>query len=316
MIATNLPVSYADILSAAQLLEGIAHRTPVMTSRQADEKAGARVFFKCENFQRGGTFKFRGAYNAISRLDDERKRKGLVAFSSGNHGQAVALTARMLGITATVLMPGDAPQAKLAATREYGAEVILYDRNRDDREALASRLIEERGATLIPPFDHPDIIAGQGTAAKELLEEVGPLDSMFVCIGGGGLLSGSVLAVEQLAPTCKVIGVEPQAANRAQRSLRSGEIVSIPPPETIADGSRTQRIGELAFPILRAGVHAFVTVSDDQLREQMRFFAQRMKIVVEPTGCLAAAAVLNRVFDGAGARIGVLLSGGNVDAFS
>lgn len=313
MIATNLPVSYADILSAARTLEGIAHRTPVMTSRQADARAGARVFFKCENFQRGGTFKFRGAYNAISRLDDERKRKGVVTFSSGNHGQAVALTARILGIAAIVVMPGDAPQAKIAATREYGAEVIFYNRVGEDRAAIASRLVEERGATLIPPFDHRDIIAGQGTAAKELLEDVGPLDFLFACVGGGGLLSGSVLAAAELAPTCKVIGVEPQAANRAQRSLRSGEIVTIAPPETIADGARTQRIGDLTFPILRAGVHDIVTVSDEQLRDQMRFFAERMKIIVEPTGSLAAAAVLNRIIDSAGPRIGVLISGGNVD---
>jgi threonine dehydratase len=312
-IATNLPVAYADIVSAAQSLEGSAHRTPVMTSRQADETARASVFFKCENFQRGGAFKFRGAYNAISRLNAEQKRKGVIAYSSGNHAQAVALTARMLGITATIVMPSDAPKAKLAATREYGAEVILYDRKREDREALAARLVEERGATLIPPFDHRDVIAGQGTAVKELLEEVGPLDYLFVPVGGGGLLAGSALAAAELAPSCTVIGVEPAAGNDAQRSLRSGEIVSIPTPDTIADGARTQRIGNLTFPILRAHVRDIVTVSDEQLRDQMRFFAERMKIVVEPTGCLAAAAVLNRIVESAGPRIGVLVSGGNVD---
>jgi threo-3-hydroxy-L-aspartate ammonia-lyase len=306
-------VTYRDILSAARVLDGVAHRTLVMTSRQADEAAHARVFFKCENFQRAGAFKFRGAYNAISRLDDARKRKGVIAFSSGNHAQAVALTARIFGITATIVMPSDAPQTKLAATREYGAEVVLYDRAQEDREVLTSRLVRERGLTLIPPYDHRDIIAGQGTAAKELFDEVGPLDFLFVCVGGGGLISGSALAAAQLSPACAVIGVEPEAGNDAQRSLRSGEIVTISLPETIADGARTQRIGTLVFPILRAHVRDILTVSDDQLREQMHFFAERMKIIVEPTGCLAAAAVLNRVLDLTGAKIGVIVSGGNVD---
>ncbi len=309
----DLPVTYADVARAARTLSGVAHRTPVLTSRHADEMARARVFFKCENFQRVGAFKFRGAYNAISNLDDAQRAAGVVAFSSGNHAQAIALAARMLGVAATVVMPEDAPALKLAATREYGAAIVLYDRNRQDREAVASALVGERGLTLIPPYDNRDVIAGQGTAAKELIDEVGPLDFLFVCVGGGGLLSGSALAAAELSPTCAVIGVEPEAGNDAQQSFRSGSIVHIRVPDTIADGARTQYIGKLVLPILRALVRDIVTVSDDQLRAQMRFFAERMKIVVEPTGCLAAAAVLDRVVDVAGARVGVIVSGGNVD---
>jgi threonine dehydratase len=294
-------------------LQGIAHRTPVLRSRQANARAGADVFFKCENFQRVGAFKFRGAYYAISRFDEAQKRRGVVAFSSGNHAQAIALAGKLHGVPATVVMPSDAVPAKLAATRAYGAEVILYDRLREERESVTSKLVTERGLTLIPPFDHPDVIAGQGTAAKELLEEVGPLDFLFVCVGGGGLLAGSAIAAAELSPGCTVIGVEPETGNDAQRSLRSGEIVHIPVPQTIADGARTQHIGTFVFPILRAHVRDIVTVTDDQLRAQMRFFFERMKIVVEPTGCLGAAAVLDRVVDVAGARVGVIVSGGNAD---
>lgn len=313
MVETRLPVSYDDIERAAHTLSGVAHGTPVLTSRQADELANARVFFKCENFQRVGAFKFRGAYNAISRLDASQKAAGVVAFSSGNHAQAIALAAQMLGVPVTVVMPADAPALKLAATRGYGAEVVLYDRETEDREEVASRLVGERGMTLIPPYDHRDVIAGQGTAAKELIEEVGPLDYLFVCVGGGGLISGSAIAAARLSPACAVIGVEPEAGNDAQQSFRSGHIVHIPVPDTIADGARTQHIGKLVLPIIQAYVRDMLTVSDNQLRAQMRFFVERMKIVVEPTGCLAAAAVLDRLVDAPAARVGVIVSGGNVD---
>ncbi|HEX2531010.1 MAG TPA: threo-3-hydroxy-L-aspartate ammonia-lyase [Burkholderiaceae bacterium] len=312
---SNMPlvVSYADVADAAQRLAGVAHRTPVLTSRQADEQARAQLFFKCENFQRVGAFKFRGAYNAISCLNEAQKRRGVLAFSSGNHAQAIALAARLLGVKATLVMPHDAPAMKLAATRGYGAEIVLYRRGQEDREAVAGRLAEQRGLALIPPYDHRDVIAGQGTAARELFEEVGPLDYLFVCVGGGGLISGSAIAAAQLSPGCLVIGVEPEAGNDAQQSLRNGRIVEIALPDTIADGAQTQHVGKLVLPILQAHVKDIVTVSDDQLRAQMRFFAERMKIIVEPTGCLAAAAVMHRIVDVTGARVGILVSGGNVD---
>jgi threonine dehydratase len=306
-------IDYPDVTAAAQALHGVARRTPVLTSRQADAISGARLYFKCENFQRGGAFKFRGAYNALSRFDAGQRRHGAVAFSSGNHAQAVALAAQLLEMPAVIVMPGDAASAKLAATREYGAEVVLYDRYTEDRTAIAERLVNERGATLVPPFDHPDVIAGQGTVAKELFEATGPLDYLFVCVGGGGLLAGCSIAAAELSPGCKVIGVEPEAGNDAQQSLRSGAIVRIAVPQTIADGAQTPAVGELTFPIMQRLVSDIVTVSDDQLRAQMRFFAERMKIVVEPTGCLAAAAVMNRVIDVRGLRVGVVVSGGNVD---
>ncbi|GAC1528246.1 MAG: threo-3-hydroxy-L-aspartate ammonia-lyase [Collimonas sp.] len=316
MAATDfaaLAVTYQDIVAAAKRLEGVARQTPVLTSGQADRQADASVFFKCENFQRVGAFKFRGAYNAISCLSEEQKQRGVVAFSSGNHAQGMALAARMLGVHATIVMPGNAPAMKLAATREYGAEIILYDREREDREVIAARLSEERGCAVIPAYDHPDVIAGQGTAAKELFEAVGPLDYLFVCTGGGGLLSGCAIAAAHLSPGCIVIGVEPEAGNDAQQSLRSGNIVHIPVPDTIADGAQTQHVGKLVLPILQAYVKDIVTVSDDQLRTQMRFFAERMKIVVEPAGCLAAAAVMHRALVFSGAKVGVIVSGGNVD---
>lgn len=314
MASTPLAVTYDDIAAAAQRLAGVAHRTPVLTSHQADTHAGAQVFFKCENFQRIGAFKFRGAYNAISQLSDAQKRKGVVAFSSGNHAQAVALSARLLGVQAVIVMPHDAPAMKLAATRGYGAEVVIYHREREDRELVAGKIVAERGLSLIPPFDYAPVIAGQGTATKELIEEVGPLDYLFVCVGGGGLISGSAIAAAHLSPDCNVIGVEPEAGNDAQQSLRSGGIVHIPLPNTIADGAQTQQIGKLVLPIMQAHVKDIVTVSDDLLRKQMRFFAERMKIVVEPTGCLGAAAVMNRIVDLKSARVGVVVSGGNVDA--
>ncbi len=306
-------VNYADVVAAAAAISGVATRTPVLTSRYVDESVGARVFFKCENFQRVGAFKFRGAYNALSRFSEEQRRRGVVAFSSGNHAQAVALAARLLGMPATIVMPIDAPSAKLAATRAYGAEVITYERINEDREAIASRLIAERGGTLIPPYDHVHVIAGQGTAAKELIEEVGDLDYLFVCVGGGGLISGCALAASELSPGCKIIGVEPEAGNDAQQSLRTGKIVRIAVPHTIADGAQTPALGKLTFPIMQRLVSDMVTVTDEQLRAQMRLFAMRMKIIVEPTGCLAAAAVLNRIVAITGKRVGVLVSGGNAD---
>jgi threonine dehydratase len=313
MTITQLAVTFDDVQRAAERLAGVAHKTPVLTSRQADELAGAQLFFKCENFQRVGAFKFRGAYNAISCLSQEQRAKGVVAFSSGNHAQGMALAARMLGVKVTIVMPTDAPAMKLAATRGYGAEVILYDRKLEDREAIAARLAAERGSSVIPAYDHRDVIAGQGTAAKELFEEVGPLDFLFVPTGGGGLLSGSAISAAALAPQCQVFGVEPEAGNDAQRSFRSGEIVHIPVPDTIADGAQTQHIGKLVLPILQACVKDILTVNDDQLRTQMRFFVERMKMVVEPAGSLGAAAALHRLVDLRGKRVGIIVSGGNVD---
>ncbi len=311
----HLP-TFADVVAAAARLEGHAHRTPVLRSATADARWGAQFFFKCENFQRMGAFKFRGAFNALSKFDADQRRAGAIAFSSGNHAQAVALSARLLGMPALIVMPQDAPAAKLAATRGYGAEVVLYDRFTEDREVLTQRLAAERGMTLIPPYDHPDVIAGQGTAAKELIEEAGPLDYLYVCVGGGGLVSGSALAARVLAPQCKVVGVEPEAGNDAQQSLRAGRIVHIETPRTIADGAQTQHLGQYTFAIIRRDVHDIATVSDAQLVDAMRFFAERMKMVVEPTGCLGfAAACAASQSDAAlkGARVGVILSGGNVD---
>ena len=308
-----LAVSYADVEHAARVLNGISHHTPVMTSRQADQITQASLFFKCENFQRVGAFKFRGAYYAMSKLNSEQKKRGVIAFSSGNHAQAVALAGRLLNVATCIVMPHDAPAMKVAATRDYGAQVLIYQRGVEDREVVAARIVEERGLTLIPPFDHPDVIAGQGTAAKELIEEVGTLDYLLVCTGGGGLLSGCATAAAHLTPHCKIIGVEPEAGNDVQQSLRTGKRVHIDVPATIADGAQTQQVGKLTFPILQAYVTDIVTVSDLQLCAQMRFFAERMKIMVEPTGCLAAAAVMNKVLDVSGARVGIIVSGGNVD---
>ena len=309
----QLAVTYADVAHAAQVLNGIAHRTPVMRSRQADQIAQASLFFKCENFQRVGAFKFRGAYYAISKLSDEQKKRGVIAFSSGNHAQAVALAGAMLNVATCIVMPHDAPAMKVAATREYGGQVVIYQRGVEDREVVAARIVEQRGLALIPPYDHPDVIAGQGTAAKELIDEVGMLDYLLVCTGGGGLLAGCATAAAHLSPQCKIIGVEPEAGNDVQQSMRTGQRVQIAVPATIADGAQTQQVGRLTFPILQALVSEIVTVTDLQLCKQMRFFAERMKIVVEPTGCLAAAAVMEHIVDLRGARVGVIVSGGNVD---
>ena len=312
MNSPTLP-TYDDVAAAAARLEGHAHRTPVMTSRTIDDALGAQVFFKCENLQRMGAFKFRGAFNALSRFDAEQRRHGVVAFSSGNHAQAVALSARILGIPATIVMPQDAPAAKMAATRGYGGNVVTYDRYTEDREQIGRELAEKHGLTLVPPYDHPDVIAGQGTAAKELFDEVGPLDAVFTPLGGGGLLSGTALATRALSPHAKLYGVEPEAGNDAQQSFRSGTIVHIDTPRTIADGAQTQHLGNLTFPILRRDVDDILTATDAELVDCMRFFATRMKIVVEPTGCLSFAAVRRMKDALQGKRVGVVISGGNVD---
>lgn len=304
---------FTDVLAAAERLRGHAHRTPVLRSATADARSGAALHFKCENFQRMGAFKFRGAFNAIACLAPAQRAAGVIAFSSGNHAQAIALAARLQSVRATIVMPSDAPAAKMAATLEYGAEVIRYDRFTEDREALTCRLADERGLTLIPPYDHPDVIAGQGTAALELFEEAGALDALFVCLGGGGLLSGCALAAAERSPDCAVYGVEPEAGDDGRQSLRVGRIVTIAVPKTIADGAMTTHLGELTYPIIRRHVRDILTVSDAQLIETLRFFAERMKMVVEPTGCLAAAAAFAAAPAWRGRRVGILVSGGNVD---
>jgi threo-3-hydroxy-L-aspartate ammonia-lyase len=305
--------TYDDVAAAARRLQGQAHRTPVLRSSTADRLLNAQVYFKCENLQRMGAFKFRGAFNALSKFTPAQRAAGVIAFSSGNHAQAIALSARLLGIPATILMPLDAPQAKIDATRGYGGEVVLFDRYTQDREALTARLATERGLTVIPPYDHPDVLAGQGTAARELFEEAGPLDVLLVPLGGGGLLSGSALSTRALAPECKLYGVEPEAGNDGQQSFRKGEIVHIETPKTLADGAQTQHLGQLTFAIIRRDVDDILTATDAQLVEAMRFFAERMKMVVEPTGCLAFAAACHAGLALEGKRVGVILSGGNVD---
>ncbi|KWH22436.1 threo-3-hydroxy-L-aspartate ammonia-lyase [Burkholderia multivorans] len=315
----SLPLpSFDDVAAAAARIAGHAHRTPVMTSRTVDDALGAQVFFKCENLQRMGAFKFRGAFNALSRFDAEQRRRGVVAFSSGNHAQAIALSARMLGIPATIVMPQDAPAAKIAATRGYGGTVVTYDRYTEDREQIGRELAERDGLTLIPPYDHPDVIAGQGTAAMELFDEVGPLDAVFTPLGGGGLLSGTALATRTLSPNARLYGVEPEAGNDGQQSFRSGAIVHIDTPRTIADGAQTQHLGNITFPIIRRDVDDILTATDDELVDCMRLFAARMKIVVEPTGCLSFAGARRMKDELKGKRVGIVISGGNVDldAFS
>lgn len=304
-------VRFEDIAAAARRIAGHAHRTPVLRSRTANERIGAELFFKCENFQRVGAFKFRGAFNALSQFDAEQRRAGVVSFSSGNHAQAIALAAQLLGIPATIVMPRDAPALKVSATRGYGAEIVLYDRYTEDREAIGRELARQRGLTLVPPYDHPHVIAGQGTAALELFDETGPLDALFVCLGGGGLLSGSAIVARELAPACKIYGAEPAAGNDGSQSLRAGRIIRIATPETIADGAQNQSLGQLTFPIIQRLADDIIEVSDAELVESMRFFAERMKIIVEPTGCLAFAAAQKK--RPAAARIGVIVSGGNID---
>ena len=305
--------TFDDVRSAAQRLNGHAHRTPVLRSATLELRLGAQLFFKCENFQRMGAFKFRGAFNALSRLTPEQRRAGVVAYSSGNHAQAVALSAQILGLSATLVMPHDASPAKLAATQGYGATVVGYDRYTEDAMAIARELAAREGRTFIPPFDHADVLCGQGTAALELFEAVGELDVLLVCLGGGGLLSGSALAARALSPRCQVYGVEPEAGNDVQQSFRRGERVRIPTPRTIADGAQTPLVGELTFEIIRRHVDDILTVTDDQLVEAMRFYAERMKMVVEPTGCLSLAAACHAGLDLQGRRVGIVISGGNVD---
>ncbi|MBH9330766.1 threo-3-hydroxy-L-aspartate ammonia-lyase [Pseudomonas aeruginosa] len=308
----DLP-TYDDVSAAAARIAGHATRPPVMSSRTLDEELGAEVFFKCENLQRMGAFKFRGAFNALSRFSAEQRAAGVVAFSSGNHAQAIALSARLLGIPATIVMPADAPAVKIEATRGYGGQVVLYDRYTEDREQIGRDLAQRHGLTLIPPYDHPDVLAGQGTAAKELFEEVGPLDAFFAPLGGGGLLSGCALAIRALAPACRIYGGEPEAGNDGQRSLRSGAIVHIDTPQTLADGAQTQHLGNLTFPLIQRNVDDILTASDAELVDGMRFLAARMKLLVEPTGCLGLAAARQRKDELRGKRVGILLSGGNVD---
>jgi threonine dehydratase len=306
------PVTFEDVVAAHERIRAHAVRTPVLSSAAIDERTGARVFFKCENLQNMGAFKFRGAYNALSQLGDQEKKRGVLAFSSGNHAQAVALAGKMLGIQATIVMPEDAPKVKLEGTRSHGAEIVLY-RKGQDREQISRKLCEERGLALIPPFDHPHIVAGQGTAAKELFEETGPLDYLLVPCGGGGLLSGSALAARRLSRGCKVIGVEPAAGDDGGRSFREKRLVKIPVPETIADGAKTQSLGEVTLPLILQNVDDMLAVSDDELLRAMFYLWEKLRTVVEPTGALGACALFERKLSAAGKRVGVLLSGGNVD---
>jgi threonine dehydratase len=327
--AGDLSAIIARMLEARAMLEGVVHRTPVMTSQALDEESGCRVFLKCENLQRMGAFKFRGAYHTITRLPAEQRARGVVAYSSGNHAQAVALVSRLHGIPATIVMPSTAPATKIAATRGYGAEVVFYDQVGEEREALATRLARERGATLIPPFDHPDIIAGAGTAALELFEETGPLDALIVPVGGGGLISGSGLAARHASPGCAVMGVEPEAGPDAMASLQLGRLMRRKVGETIADGARTPQLSPLTFDVIRQTVMGITVVPDSALIEAMRFVFERMKLIVEPTGVLGLAAFRMQragVSDASGQgkgwpeahgdtrpRIGIMISGGNVD---
>jgi len=309
----SLAISYADVAAAAERLAGHAHRTPTLTSRTVDERTGAKVFFKCENLQRIGAFKFRGAFNALSQLAPAERERGVLSFSSGNHAQAVALSGKMLGIRVTIVMPSDAPAVKIEATRGYGAEVVLNDKRKETREDVAERIVRERGLTMIPPFDDPRIMAGQGTAAKELIEDAGKLDYLFVPVSGGGLISGCAVAAAHLSPGCKVIGVEPEAGDDATRSFRTKTLQTCYNPETIADGARTHQLGNLTFPLILRYVSDMATVSDAEIVRAMLYLWERMKIIVEPTGALGAAGLFERGLPVAGKKVGVILSGGNVD---
>ncbi len=315
--APALPVNHGDIAAAAARLEGKAHRTPVLSSRTVNERCGAKVYFKCENFQRMGAFKFRGAYNALAQLTPEQKRSGVLTYSSGNHAQAVALAGSLLGVNTVIVMPLDAPQVKLEATRGYGAEVITYDPKKASREELAAQIARERGMSVIPPYNDARVVAGQGTAAKELIEETGPLDYLLVPCGGGGLLSGCAVAASHWSPGCKVIGVEPEAGDDATRSFHSKTLQTCHNPDTIADGARTPSLGSITFPLVLHYVEDMLTVSDAELLRSMFWIWERMKIVIEPTGALAAAALLEGKLaaghDFKGRRIGVVISGGNAD---
>jgi threo-3-hydroxy-L-aspartate ammonia-lyase len=312
-MSATLAIQFSDVQAAAERLRGVAHRTPIHTSRTLDLRSGHRLFLKCESFQRSGSFKFRGAYNAISRLSAAEQARGVVAFSSGNHAQGMALAAQLLGVPAVICMPDDAPAVKLAATRAYGAEVIIYERATTDREAFAGQVAAERGLTLIPPYDHPHIIAGQGTAALELLEEVPDLDALVAPVGGGGLIGGCATAAKGLQPALRIFGVEPVGADDVRRSLVRGERVTIAPPTTIADGVRTTAPGVLTFPIMQRYVEQILVVDDAHILETLRTLMLRLKLVIEPTGAVGLAAVLAGLLPAECRRVGVVLSGGNVD---
>ncbi|HKQ28194.1 MAG TPA: threo-3-hydroxy-L-aspartate ammonia-lyase [Burkholderiales bacterium] len=305
-------VTYEDVAAAHERIKPQAKRTPIMSSRQIDELTGGKVFFKCENLQRMGAFKFRGAFNALSQLSAEEKRRGVLAFSSGNHAQAIALAGKLLGISTVIVMPANAPKVKLEATRGYNGEVVLYEQG-ENREAVSAKLAKERSLVLIPPFDHPHIIAGQGTAAKELIEDAGPLDALLVPCGGAGLLSGCAIAARHLSPDCRVVGVEPAAGDDATRSFKEKKLVKIEVPDTIADGARTTSLGNITFPLVLRYVNEMLTVNDAELLRAMFWLWERMKLVVEPTGALAACALLEEKIDVKGLKVGVILSGGNVD---
>src|SRR3954471_14461767 len=312
-VALEPAISFADVQAAAERLRGVVHRTPVLTSRTLDTMTGAQVFLKAEPFQRIGAFKFRGAYNAISALEPEIRGRGVVTNSSGNHAQAVALSAQIFGIPATIVMPTDAPPAKIAATRGYGAEIVFYDRYKEDRAAIAARVAAELGATMIPPYDHPLVMAGNGTTALELLEEAGELDLLLVCLGGGGLLSGCATAVKALSPGIEIWGVEPAAGDDWAQSYAKGERVKLEEvPRTIADGQQTEAPGHLTWATARPLVRGIATVSDDQIRDAMRFLFERVKLVTEPSGASALAALMSGVVDGRDKRVGVTISGGNI----
>jgi len=307
-----MEVNFDDVARAHERIKAEAHRTPVLTSSTVDALTGATAFFKPENLQRMGAFKFRGAYNALSQLSADEKKRGVVAFSSGNHAQAVALAGKLLGIPRIIVMPADAPKVKVAATKAYGAEVVLYEKHQN-REELAKQISSERGLTVIPPYNHPHIVAGQGTAAKELIEDAGPLDILLVPCGGGGLLSGCAIASKHLSPKCRVIGVEPAAGDDATRSFKTKTLQKVKDPDTIADGARTPSLGTVTYPLVMHYVDDMLTVTDTELLKWMFFLWERMKIVVEPTGALAAAALLEKKIDAKGKRVGVVLSGGNAD---
>jgi threonine dehydratase len=308
-----LDPTFSDIERAARRIQGVAHRTPVVTSRSADERTGARLFFKCENLQRAGAFKFRGAYNALSSLSPDERRRGVVAFSSGNHAQAVALAGQLLDTPRVIVMPRDAPAVKRAAAEGYGAEIVLYDRDRDDREAIGRRLAQERGLALIPPYDHPQVVAGQGTAALELFDEVGPLDVLLVPCGGGGLLAGTALSAAAKSPGCRVIGVEPSTGDDATRSFQTKQLQHVHNPSTVADGARTASMSEMTFRLMLQHVAGMTTVDDRPLLDAMFYLWERLKLLVEPTGALGAAAAFENKVSISGSRVGIVLTGGNVD---
>ena len=311
-LTKNLAVTYRDIATAAENGYGVVHRTPVLTSTTVNQKTDSQVFFKCENFQRTGSFKFRGAYNSLYQLSSNQKQQGVIAFSSGNHAQALALAGKLLNIPRTIVMPSNAPEVKIAATRGYGAEVILYEPNTTDREQFTKEIATERDLKIIPPYNYAPTVAGQGTAAQELIEEVGELDLLLVPCGGGGLLSGCAIAAKTLSPQCRVIGVEPKQADDATRSFHTGVLHKVNNPDTIADGARTPCLGEINFPLVLHYVDDMVTVSEEDIISTMLFLWERLKIVVEPTGTLAAAALLQGITNAPNTKVGIIISGGNV----